>query len=96
MLRRLILSFVLLTNTAVVQNAQLISTGSAGTYKPFTSTSFTQIAGLNSSGFDPAYKLEFRNAVQDKNFYLLSLFQRHPEVGRLLRRNSSPKKAIQL
>jgi hypothetical protein len=87
MLRRLILSFVLLTNTSVVQNAQLISSGSARTHKSFTSTSFTQRAGLNSSGFDSTYKLEFRNPVQDKNFYLLSLFQRHPEVGRLLRRN---------
>ncbi|HKO62363.1 MAG TPA: YdcF family protein [Pyrinomonadaceae bacterium] len=87
MLQRLILSVFLLTNTAFGQSAQLISSTSAGTYKPFTSSSFTQRAELNSSGFDPAYKLEFRNAVQDKNFYLLSLFQRQPEVGRLLRRN---------
>jgi hypothetical protein len=87
MLQRLILSVFLLTNTAVGQSAQLISLGSAGTYKSFTSTSFTQRARLSSSGFDSTYKLEFRNAVQDKNFYLLSLFQRHPEVGRVLRRN---------
>jgi hypothetical protein len=92
MLRRLILSFVLLTNTPVVQNAQLISSGFAGPHKSFTSTSFTQRAGLNSSGVDRAYRLEFRNAVQDKNFYLLSLFQRHPEVGILLRRNSVLKR----
>ena len=87
MLRRLILSFVLLTTTSVLPHAQLSSSSSAGTYKSFASTSFAQNARLNSSGFDPAYKLEFRDAVQDKNFYLLSLFQRHPEVGRLLRRN---------
>ena len=92
MLRRLILSFVLLTSTSVLPHAQLSSSGSAATYKSFTSTSFTQRAGLNSSGFDSTYKLEFRNAVQDKNFYLLSLFQRHPDVGRLLRRNSVLKR----
>jgi hypothetical protein len=91
MLRRLILSFVLLTNTSAVQ-PQLISSGSAGTYKSFPSTSFTENAVLNSSGFDSTYKLEFRNAVQDKNFYLLSLFQRHPEVASVLRRNSVLKR----
>ena len=87
MLRSLILSLVLLTNTSVPLNAQLISLRSAGTCESLTGTSFPQNARLNSSGFDPNYKLEFRNPVQDKNFYLLSLFQRHPEVGRLLRRN---------
>lgn len=91
MLQRLILSFVLLTSTSVVQNAQR-SSASVSTDKLFTNTSFTQRAGLNSSGFDSTYKLEFRNAVQDKNFYLLSLFQRHPEVGKLLRRNRVLKK----
>jgi hypothetical protein len=86
MLGRLILSFVLLTNTSGVQNA-LISSGSAGLHKSFTNASFAQNAGLNASGFDSTYKLTFRNAVQDKNFYLLSLFQRHPEVAKLFRRN---------
>ncbi|HEY5884067.1 MAG TPA: hypothetical protein VIT88_05235, partial [Pyrinomonadaceae bacterium] len=89
MLRRLILSLVLLTNTVL---PPALSSSSAATYQSFKSTSFTQRAGLNSSGFDSTYKLEFRNAVQDKNFYLLSLFQRHPEVGRLLRRNSVLKR----
>jgi len=82
MFRHLILSFVLLTNTSFGQNAGLISSGFA----------FAQNAGLNSSGFDSTYKLTFRNAVQDKNFYLLSLFQRHPEVGKLLGRNKALKK----
>src|SRR5437763_16009503 len=31
------------------------------------------------------------NAVQDKNFYLLSLFQRHPDVRKLLTRNHALK-----
>jgi hypothetical protein len=82
MLRHLILSFVLLTNTSFAQNAGLKSSGFA----------FVQHAQLNSSGFDSTYKLTFRNAVQDKNFYLLSLFQRNPEVGKLLRRNKALKK----
>jgi hypothetical protein len=57
-----------------------------------TNASFAQNPGLNSSGFDSTYKLTLRNAVQDKNFYLLSLFQRHQEVGKLLRRNTVLKK----
>src|SRR5258705_11759685 len=69
MLRHLILSFVLLTNT-----------------------SFTQNPRLNSSGFDNTYKLTLRNAVQDKNFYLLSLFQQNPEIRKLLRENKTLKK----
>ncbi len=52
-----------------------------------TNTSFAQNPALNSSGFESTYKLNFRNAVQDKNFYLLSLFQRDPEVRRLLKEN---------
>ena len=92
MLRRLILSFVFVTNSLVLQNAQIISSASAGTYKSLTNTSVPQDARPTSSGFDRSYKLEFRNAVQDKNFYLLSLFQRHPEVGILLRRNKALKK----
>lgn len=90
MLQRLILSFVLLTN-AVLPHA-LSASVSAGFYKSFTSTSLPQNARLNRSGFDSNYKLEFRNPVQDKNFYLLSLFQRHPEAGRLLRRNRDLKR----
>ena len=89
MLPRLILSLVLLTNTSV---AQLSSSVSAGTSKPFANNSFAQNVRLDPSGFDRTYKLEFRNAVQDKNFYLLSLIQRHSEVGRLLRRNRVLKK----
>ena len=87
MLLRLILILVLLTAASVVQNAPLVSPSSAGIVESSTSTSFPQKAGLNPPGFDSTYKLTFRNQVQDKNFYLLSLFQRDPEVGRILRRN---------
>ena len=90
MLRHLLLSFVLLTSTSFPHNAN-----SSGSYTPYnlsTTISFAQNAQLNSSGFDPTYKLTLRNAVQDKNFYLLSLFQRNPEVGKLLRQNKALKK----
>src|SRR5688500_13576670 len=92
MLRRVIFSLGLLTSTSVPQNAQLISLRSAGTYQSLPSPSVAQNARLHPSGFDPTYKLVFRNPVQDKNFYLLSLFQRNPEVGKLLRRNAVLKR----
>jgi len=92
MLRHLFLSFVLLTNTSLAQNAELNSSGSFSTYTLLTSTSFVQDAGLNPSGFDSTYKLTLRKPVQDKNFYLLSLFQQNPEIGKLLRRNTALKK----
>lgn len=77
MLRHLVLCFVLLANTSFAQNAAPNPSGFA----------VAQTTGLNSSGFDSNYKLTFRNAVADKNFYLLSLFQQNPEVRRLLTRN---------
>ena len=92
MLRYLILSFVLLTNTSLAQNPGLNSSGFGSTCKLLTNTSFAQNAGLNSSGFDRTYKLTFRNAVSDKNFYLLSLFQQNPEVRKLLSENKALKK----
>jgi hypothetical protein len=78
-LRNLLLALVLLTNTSLAQNPSIHSSGFA----------FAQGAALDSSGFDSSYKLTFRNAVQDKNFYLLSLFQTHPEVRKLLRDNKA-------
>jgi hypothetical protein len=92
MLRHLILSFVLLTNTSFAQNAGLSSSGFDSTHQLLTNTSFAQNAELNSSGFDSTYKLTLRNAVQDKNFYLLSLFQQNPEIRKLLRQNKALKK----
>ncbi len=77
MLRHLILALVLLTNTSLAQNPGLHASGFA----------FAQRAALDSSGFDRTYTLTFRNAVQDKTFYLLSLFQQKPEVRKLLTRN---------
>jgi len=87
MLRHLFLSLVLLTNSPLAQNAGLSSPGFAS--PSFTNIPSAQTAGPDSSGFDPAYKLEFHNPVQDKNFYLLSLFQRRPEIRKLLRENKA-------
>ena len=92
MFLRLILSFALLANTSFAQHAGLSSSGSDSTYKLLTNTSLVQNAGLNSSGFDSSYKLTLRNPVQDKNFYLLSLFQRDREVRKLLSGNKALKK----
>jgi hypothetical protein len=83
MLRHLLLSLVLLTNTSLAQIAG----------PPHSSGfAFAQRAALDSSGFDRTYKLGFRDAVQDKNFYLLSLFQRNPEVRKSLTRNQALNK----
>jgi hypothetical protein len=92
MFRRLILSVVLIANSSFAQTAGLNSARSDSIYKLPTHTSLLQNAVLNASGFDSSYKLTLRNPVQDKNFYLLSLFQRHPEVRRLLRENKALKK----
>jgi hypothetical protein len=91
MFRHLCLSLVLLTNT-FAQHARPHSSDFDDAYQRLTSPSFAQNTPLNSSGFDSTYKLRLRNAVQDKNFYLLSLFQQNPEVGKLLRRNTVLKK----
>lgn len=80
-LRHLLLSLVLLTNTSFVQTTGLNPSGFSA-----------QSARLLSSGFDSTYKLRFRNAVQDKNFYLLSLFQQNREVHKLLRENQALKR----
>jgi hypothetical protein len=92
MLRHLFLSLVLFANASFAQNAALNSSGFiVGTYK--ASASLAQNAATpESSGFDSTYNLRLHNPVQDKNFYLLSLFQQNPEVGKLLRQNRALKK----
>ena len=80
MIRPLILSFALVANTLFVQTAAL---------KPEGYPLPQAAAALNSSGFDSTYKLKLPNPVQDKNFYLLSLFQQNREVQKLLRGNKA-------
>jgi hypothetical protein len=86
-LRKLILSLVLITN-ALAQNAPLSSSSFRGP-KTRTSVAFAQPAARDSSGFDSAYHLSLAKPVQDKNFYLLSLFQRSQAVRKLISRNKT-------
>ncbi|HEY0427522.1 MAG TPA: YdcF family protein [Pyrinomonadaceae bacterium] len=48
---------------------------------------FAQVATKPVKSFDAGYKIVFRNPVQDKNFYLLSLFQNRKEIRSDLRKN---------
>jgi DUF218 domain len=80
--RELIVAVVLLSN-AFAQNALWASGHN------LTIVSAAQTAAADPSGFNPTYKLSLPNPVQDKNFYLLSLFQRTPEVRRVLRANTA-------
>ena len=89
MFRHLILCLVLFT-TAFAQSATLNRSDRA--YDVFTRTAFAQTAALDafdSAGFDSTYKLSLPKPVQDKNFYLLSLFQRSREVRKLLSKNKA-------
>lgn len=92
MFRHLILSIVFLASTLFAQHAGHRSSGFESTGELFSQPSLLQNPGLNSPGFDSSYKLILRNPVQDKNFYLLSLFQRDAEVRKLLSGNKALKK----
>lgn len=83
---RLFLALVLLTEPFAHQAAL----GWSGVYEArafAAGTRFVKEAAVLTSGFDSSYKLSLPHPVQDKNFYLLSLFQRNPDVRRLLTRN---------
>jgi len=82
MFRHFILCLVLVSN-ALAQTA--IST-SVRVPLPL---GFSQRAALAPYGFDPTYRLVLPQPVQDKNFYLLSLFQRNRQVGKLLDHNKT-------
>lgn len=88
MLRKLILSFILLT-AVFTQNAALSSASFQATGKLRTNVAFAQPAARHPSGFDSAYRLSLPKPVQDKNFYLLSLFQRNQQARKLLSRNEA-------
>ena len=82
MLRHLILAVALLTNTSFSQH---VGDGSSAVVGPSTQL-------INTSGVDLDYKLILHNPVQDKNFYLLSLFQSRPEIRKLLKENQALKR----
>jgi hypothetical protein len=84
--RRLILAAVLFANL-FAQNIGLNSSAFPGAYQPLPNTALAQKTALERSGFDSNYKLSLPKPVQDKNFYLLSLFQRNPQARRLLGQN---------
>jgi hypothetical protein len=86
MFRSLILSAVLLTN-AFAQNAPLSSPVLRSAVEFEANRAQAEETKLDTLGFDSAYKLSLPKPVQDKNFYLLSLWQRNPEVRKLLSRN---------
>ena len=94
MLRKLVLSVVLLANT-FVPHAALSSSASPRVHELRTDSAlahaFAGKAAADTSGFDSNYKLSLPHPVQDKNFYLLSLFQRDPAVRRLLIQNKALK-----
>ena len=94
MLRKLVLSVVLLTS-AFVQNAALSSSASHGVHELRTDAvlahAFAQTPAPATSGFESNYKLSLPKPVQDKNFYLLSLFQRNPQARRVLSQNKALK-----
>ncbi|HEX3084531.1 MAG TPA: YdcF family protein [Pyrinomonadaceae bacterium] len=94
MFRSLILSGVLLTN-AFAQRAALSSSVFRSVVDWDASSAFSQKAKLDTLGFDSAYKLSLPKPVQDKNFYLLSLWQRNREVRRLLSRSNALKQLAQ-
>jgi hypothetical protein len=84
MFRHLILFLVLLTN-AFAPGAAL--NGGNRSYLLSSPSAFSQQAATASSDFDSRYKLSLPKPVQDKNFFLLSLFQRNRQVRELLRKN---------
>ena len=94
MLRKLVLFVVLLTG-AFVQNAALSSSAPNGVHElrrdSALAHAFAQKAALETSGFDSNYQLSLPKPVQDKNFFLLSLFQRNPSVRRLLSQSNGLK-----
>jgi hypothetical protein len=84
MFRHLILCVVLLA-TAIAPSAALNRADRV--HAVLNPTAFSQQATLASPDLDRAYKLSLPKPVQDKNFYLLSLFQRNREVRKLLTEN---------
>ncbi|HEX3280947.1 MAG TPA: YdcF family protein [Pyrinomonadaceae bacterium] len=94
MLRKLVLSVILATSV-FVPNAILSESAShviheSGTHSALAQA-FVQKPALETSGFDSNYKLSLPKPVQDKNFYLLSLFQRRAAVRRVLSQNKALK-----
>jgi hypothetical protein len=81
MIRRLFVATTLLT---IASTQTALNFGVHATRARGTTSASAQTAPVHASGFDSAYKLSLSRPVQDKNFYLLSLFQRTAGVHKLL------------
>ena len=89
MFRHLTLCLVLVSTSFAPSVAV---TRSDPAYNVFAPAAFAQTAAFDAfdtSGFDSTYKLALPQPVQDKNFYLLSLFQRNRDVRKLLSRRKA-------
>ncbi len=91
MSRNVILSVLLLTTT-LSQVVGLNSSVAPGPSELFAPDALAANRAFAAPGFDSRYKLSLPNPVQDKNFFLLSLFQRDREVRRLLSKNETLRK----
>ena len=80
-LRKFIVAFLVVTNALAANTALAIR----GAHGEITGTKVTR--PWDGSGFDSTYHLSLPRPVQDKNFYLLSLFQRNRDVRMLLSGN---------
>lgn len=87
MIFRNLVLVVLLVNNAFAQNAALSASSLHPTRALLANSALAQKAALDTSGFDGNYRLSLPKPVQDKNFYLLSLFQRNLQVRKLLSQN---------
>src|SRR6478672_504602 len=78
---KLFLSLVVLTSV-LAHHAALSSSRFHGLSDP-------KPPARTSSGFDSTYRLSLPKPVQDKNFYLLSLFQRNQGARKLISQNKT-------
>src|ERR1051326_5469253 len=85
-LRQLLLSVAVFSSTLAQNSARnpAILYGDGGRLQ---TSALAREAAVDAPGFDSNYKLSLLQPVQDKNFYLLSLFQRDAAVRRLLLQN---------
>ncbi len=88
--RNFILSVALAANLFAPKSAAN-SSGFNSVRALATNLNIAQSAVVDTRGFDPSYKLSLSHPVQDKNFCLLSVFQRDRGVRKLLSENKTLK-----
>lgn len=84
---RFFVLFLVLLSRPLAHAAALRCSSVDANREHITFSSFAQQTAVGASAFDSTYKLSLPHPVQDKNFYLLSLFQRNEDVRRRLARN---------